>query len=111
MSSIDTNCKCGHSIYDHSQDTGCDAKGCSCSLCFEDVADYVFNRIEIQVDELYKEINILKVEKSRLTKRAPDQTHTTEAFIKDIMDYVNVSLVDEHEGDFERFLRERVFGG
>lgn len=42
--------------------------------------------------------------------RAPVQTRTTEAIIKDIMDYVNVSLVDEHEADFERFLRERVFG-
>lgn len=56
------------------------------------------------------------VELSCLTRaaellRAPVQTHTMEAIIKDIMDYVNVSLVDEHEEDFERFLRERVFGG
>lgn len=47
------NCsKCGHSAFDHSDDygdSGCDARGCSCSVGFEDAAAEVFDRLENEI--------------------------------------------------------------
>ncbi len=62
-----TNCsKCEHSAFDHSDDTGCDAKGCSCPKSFENVVDEVFTRLETEIDNLYKELNTFKVINHRL---------------------------------------------
>lgn len=63
---MDTKCKCGHSVFDHSDDTGCDAKGCICSKDFEQAASEVFTKAETEIDNLYREVNILKVINHRL---------------------------------------------
>lgn len=57
---MDTKCKCGHSVFDHSDDIGCDAKGCTCSMGFEDTASEIFTKAEAEIDNLYREVNILK---------------------------------------------------
>lgn len=56
-----TNCTCTHSVYDHSDDTGCDAKGCTCSLGFEEVTEVVFNALEKEIDELEDKNHALRV--------------------------------------------------
>ncbi len=56
-----TNCTCTHSVYDHSDDSGCDAKGCTCSLGFEEVTEVVFNALEKEIDELEDKNHALRV--------------------------------------------------
>ena len=63
---MNTNCKCGHSVFDHSDDTGCDAKGCNCSEGFEQAASEIFTKAETEIDNLYRELNIFKVINHRL---------------------------------------------
>ena len=63
---MDTKCKCGHSVFDHSDDTGCDAKGCTCSEGFEQAASEIFTKAEIEIDNLYREVNTLKAINHRL---------------------------------------------
>ena len=63
---MNTNCKCGHSVFDHSDDTGCDAKGCNCSEGFEQAASEIFTKAEIEIDNLYREVNTLKAINHRL---------------------------------------------
>lgn len=63
---MNTNCKCGHSVFDHSEHTGCDAKGCTCSIGFEDAASDVFTKAETEIDNLYREVNLLKSINHRL---------------------------------------------
>ena len=63
---MNTNCKCGHSIFDHSEDIGCDAKGCTCSEGFENTASEIFTKAETEIDNLYREVNLLKVINHRL---------------------------------------------
>lgn len=57
---MDTKCKCGHSVFDHSDDIGCDARGCTCSMGFEDAASEIFTKAEAEIDNLYREVNIFK---------------------------------------------------
>ena len=63
---MDTKCKCGHSVFDHSDDIGCDAKGCTCSMGFEDAASEIFTKAETEIDNLHREVNILKAENYKL---------------------------------------------
>ena len=63
---MNTNCKCGHSVFDHSDDTGCDAKGCNCSEGFEQAASEIFTKAETEIDNLYREVNLLKAINHRL---------------------------------------------
>ena len=63
---MDTKCKCGHSVFDHSDDIGCDAKGCTCSEGFEQAASEIFTKAEIEIDNLYREVNTLKAINHRL---------------------------------------------
>ncbi len=63
---MNTNCKCGHSVFDHSEDIGCDAKGCTCSEGFENTASEIFTKAETEIDNLYREVNILKAINHRL---------------------------------------------
>ena len=63
---MDTKCKCGHSVFDHSDDIGCDAKGCACSMGFEDAASEIFTKAETEIDNLHREVNILKTENYKL---------------------------------------------
>lgn len=57
---MNKNCKCGHSVFDHSDDIGCDAKGCICSMGFEDLVSEIFTKAEAEIDNLYREVNIFK---------------------------------------------------
>ena len=66
---MDTKCKCGHSVFDHSDDIGCDAKGCTCSMGFEDAASEIFTKAETEIDNLHREVNILKAENHSLRVR------------------------------------------
>lgn len=53
---METNCsKCNHSIFDHSDDVGCDAKGCSCSSGFEESVEDLLNRWEMKILRLETE--------------------------------------------------------
>ena len=63
---MNTNCKCGHSVFDHSEDTGCDARGCICSMGFEDAASEIFTKAETEIANLHREVNILKAQNYKL---------------------------------------------
>ena len=100
MPPVNINCKCGHSAFDHSDDTGCDAKGCSCSEGFEEVASGAFTKLETEIDNLHREINLLKATNHRLRT---EKDNDYDAALEWAADWVTGAQLSGHSDEVQEY--------
>ncbi len=102
MPPVNINCKCGHSAFDHSDDTGCDAKGCSCSEGFEEVASGALTKLETEIDNLHREINLLKATNHRLRT---EKDNDYDAALEWAADWVTGAQLSGHSDEVQEYAR------
>lgn len=78
---------CNHSLFDHSDDIGCDAKGCKCNQGFEETTSAVLSLYEAKILNLRQATKaMLMLVEAHTSEHTQYAFRETIAFAKDILD-------------------------